>query len=114
MRTVLARALAPAVFGVAIGCISGCNTTALSKQEMVAHFAPTAPQADHSSALAACGHVSPRITPEPMTTSRLPSDHVGNVRFRTDHADDRDLALLTECLNRQPGVAYVEIPDPTG
>ena len=35
------------------------------------------------------------------------SDAVGDVRFRVDHADDKDLAMLTECLNRQPGVEGV-------
>jgi hypothetical protein len=35
------------------------------------------------------------------------------VRFRIDHADDKDIALLTECLSRQPGVVGVDTPDLT-
>ena len=45
--------------------------------------------------------------------SKLASDAVGDVRFRIDHADDKDFALLTECLNKQPGVAGVDVPDLT-
>lgn len=94
-----------------LASISGCNTSSLSKQEMVVHFDPNAPQSDHAAVLAVCGHVSPNTVPEPMTTSSLVSNNVGNVRFRTDHANDRELALLTECINQQPGVAGVETPD---
>jgi hypothetical protein len=92
---------------------SGCNSSALSKQEMVVHFDPGAPQSDHANVLKACGHVTPDTVPEPMATSDLVSNNVGNVRFRTDHANDHDLALLTECIDKQPGVAGVETPDLT-
>jgi hypothetical protein len=91
--------------------IGGCNTSSLSKQEMVVHFLPGATAADHSGVLTACGHVTPETIPEPLQTSDLVSNNVGNVRFRTDHANDHDLALLTECINKQPGVAGVETPD---
>lgn len=93
--------------------VAGCNTSALTKQEVVVYFNDNAPESDHVAALHACAHAAPEATPEPMSTSSLPADQVGNVRFRVDHASDKDLALLTECLNKQPGVKGFTIPDLT-
>jgi hypothetical protein len=97
----------------ALVAVSGCNTSALTKVEMVVYFKQGAPISDHEAALKACAHSAPNVYAEPIVRSALPSDAVGDVRFRIDHADDKDLALLTECLNRQPGVAGVDTPDLT-
>jgi hypothetical protein len=97
----------------ALVAVSGCNTTALTKVEMVVYFTQNAPTSDHEAALKACAHSAPNVYPEPIVKSNLASDAVGDVRFRIDHADDKDLALLTECLNKQPGVAGVDTPDLT-
>jgi hypothetical protein len=105
---VLTGALVLAGLGAA-----GCNSSALSKQELVVTFDPNAPASEHAAALQACAHATPEATPEPIVTSSLPSSSVGDVRFRVDHANDRALALLTECLNQQPGVKGVDIPDLT-
>jgi hypothetical protein len=102
--------VALAVVMVALG---GCNDSALTKTEMVVYFYQNAPESEHVAALHACSHVSPEVVPEPITKSTLPSDAVGDVRFRIDHANDRELALLTECLNKQPGVQGVDTPDLT-
>jgi hypothetical protein len=103
--------------GVAAGglmiALGGCNDSALSKTEMVVYFTQNAPESDHVAALNACSHVSPETVPEPIETSSLASNNVGDVRFRIDHADDKQLALLTECLNKQPGVVGVDTPDLT-
>jgi hypothetical protein len=93
--------------------LSGCNSSALDKQELVVYFQQNAPASDHTAALKACAHAAPNANPEPITKSTLASDQVGDVRWRIDHADDKDLALLTECLNKQPGVVGVDIPDLT-
>lgn len=102
---------------VAAGAIllaaAGCNSAALTKQELVVYFTADAPIADHAAALRACAHATPDATPEPMSTSSLPSASVGDVRFRIDHANDKDVALLTECLAKQPGVKGVDVPDLT-
>jgi hypothetical protein len=98
--------------GLAVAA-SGCNSSALTKEEMVVYFTQNAPQSDHVQALKACGHAAPNVIPEQITKSKLPSDAVGDVRFRIDHANDKDLALLTECLNKQPGVEGVDTPDLT-
>jgi hypothetical protein len=52
--------------------------------------------------------------PEPVTRDKLVSDQVSDVRFRTDHASDKDIAELEACLDRQPDVAGFETPDLTG
>jgi hypothetical protein len=97
----------------ALLALGGCNTSALTKVELVVYFQQGAPMSDHVAALHACAHASPEAIPEPITKSNLASDAVGDVRFRIDHADDKQIALLTECLNKQPGVAGVDIPDLT-
>ena len=104
------------IWVAALGAIvfaSGCNTSSLTKRELVVYFMDNASEADHTNALNACDHVAPDVHAEPITRSTLPSNQVGNVRFRIDHADDRDIALLTECLDKQPGVKGVDIPDLT-
>jgi hypothetical protein len=93
--------------------LTGCNSSSLSKVELVVYFSQNAPQSEHVAALKACGHVTPETVPEPLATGTLPSDSVGDVRFRIDHANDREIALLTECLNKQPGVVGVDTPDLT-
>ena len=47
------------------------------------------------------------VIPEPLPTgasARLASAQVNDVRFRVDHASDRDINQLLLCLRRQPGV----------
>jgi hypothetical protein len=105
-------ALAVAV-GAVLPVAAGCNSAALSKQELVVYFSPDASMAEHTAALRACAHATPEATPEPIATSALPSSSVGDIRFRIDHANDRDVAVLTECLAKQPGVKGVDVPDLT-
>jgi hypothetical protein len=90
--------------------VSGCNA---SKQELVVYFAENAPQSEHVAALHACAHATPQATPEPIENSNLVSNSVGNVRFRIDHTNDKQLAILESCLGRQKGVVGVDIPDYT-
>jgi hypothetical protein len=100
-------------FGGAVVALGGCNDSALTKTEMVVYFTPNAPEADHYAALKACSHVSPEVVPEAIDKSTLASNQVGDVRFRIDHANDKELAELTECLNKQAGVEGVDEPDLT-
>ncbi|HTW21202.1 MAG TPA: hypothetical protein VME70_13435 [Mycobacteriales bacterium] len=109
----LRRAAVVALGAVLVPLLAGCNTSSLDKQELVVYFNQGAPASDHVHALQACAHAAPNANPEPLTKSTLVSDQVGDVRWRIDHANDKDLALLTECLNKQPGVAGVDIPDLT-
>lgn len=107
------RLVVCAAITASLAVLSGCNTSALTKREVVVYFKPSAPTSDQAAALKACAHASPEAIPEPIIKSNLVSDSVGDVRFRVDHADDKQLAILTECLNRQPGVEGWDIPDLT-
>jgi hypothetical protein len=107
------RAAAIVTVLAAAATVAGCNTSSLTKQELVVYFNDGAPQAQHVAALHACAHAAPEVSPEPITTSRLPANQVGDVRFRVDHANAKDIALLTECLDKQPGVKGFDIPDLT-
>jgi hypothetical protein len=102
---------AVAVIGVL--AVSGCNASALTKRELVVYFNQNASEATHRAALEACAHVTPEATPEPFQTSKIQSNDVGDVRFRIDHADDKALATLENCLSKQRGVAGADIPDLT-
>jgi hypothetical protein len=90
--------------GCLVGGLTGCNSVALSRRELVVVFQSSATDAQHAAALQACTGVAARTSPEPI----LPSTHrvarTADVRFRIDHADDRDIAQLEACLGRQPGV----------
>jgi hypothetical protein len=101
-----------AVLAVA-ATVAGCNTSALSKRELVVHFDGSATTAQHRAALDACAHVSPETSPEPFSTSGPVSNQVGDVRFRIDHANDKAIATLETCLYHQPGVDGVNQPDLT-
>ncbi|HEX3897531.1 MAG TPA: hypothetical protein VHW74_00045 [Mycobacteriales bacterium] len=105
-------ALAALAAGVAL-LLAGCNTSALTKRELVFYFSPNATQAQHQAALDACKDVTPEAVPEPFDTTGPTADLVGDVRFRIDHADDKAIAEVEDCMNKQPGIAGVDIPDLT-
>ncbi|HVV75956.1 MAG TPA: hypothetical protein VHC43_07955 [Mycobacteriales bacterium] len=110
----LGRRLALSAAALAgVVAVSGCNASALSKRELVVYFSPSATTAQHHAALIACSHVSSEAKPEPFVTTGPAADQVGDVRFRIDHASDRDIAHLETCLTKQPGVQGDQIPDLT-
>ena len=80
---------------------------------MVVYFTPERPAVGPHGGAEGVRACRAERHPEPIVKSDLASDAVGDVRFRIDHADDKDIALLTECLNKQPGVVGVDIPDLT-
>jgi hypothetical protein len=100
------------LLGVALA-VSGCNTSALTKQELVVDFGPNATYAQRLATLHACEHVTPAAKPEQVSHDKFVSDQVSDIRFRIDHADDHEVAQLETCLGKQPGVVGVEIPDLT-
>lgn len=105
-------ALAGLAAGMALA-VSGCNASAFTKRELVVDFTQNATQAEHKAALDACAHVDAKASPEPFSTTGPAADTVGNVRFRIDHADDKDIATVESCFENKPGVAGFDIPDLT-
>jgi hypothetical protein len=105
-------ALAAVAAGLTV-VLAGCNDSALTKRELVIYFGPNSTQAQHDAALKACANVTPQATPEPFISTGPLADQVGDVRFRIDHADDKAIAELEDCLHKQPGVVGADIPDLT-
>jgi hypothetical protein len=93
----------------------GCNNPNLFRRELVVHFGASATHADHEAARTACATVAPHASPEPMPSAPPPGVAPGNdVRFRVDHASDRDINQLLQCLRRQRGVVGFDLPDADG
>jgi hypothetical protein len=83
---------------------TGCNA---SRRELTVVFTPGTTADLREAAQRACTGAAPHTSPEPIPT---PSGTRGIqrsgslVRFRIDVADDRDIAKLEECLQKQAGV----------
>ncbi len=92
--------------------LTGCGRYAdqLRQRELVVKFDPGATPQQHRAARAACAGI-PNTSPEPIGPGTLKSSRLNDVRFRIDNASYRELARLTECLNRQPGVRGIDIPE---
>jgi len=111
-RLLAVRLLAVAVAGAATAAgLTGCGGRYQSPREVVVTFRPTATQAQHDAARAACATAAGRTTPEPAPTSTLPATRLNDVRFRVDEANDPELAQLYDCLRRQPGVLGIDLPN---
>jgi hypothetical protein len=99
--------------GTLLAALSACNTSALTKQELVVYFQPGTTTAQKLTALRNCRHATPAAVAEPVDKSSLVSDQIGDIRFRIDHADDQQVSVLENCLHRQIGIQGVQIPDLT-
>lgn len=75
------------------------------------HFSSSATTSQQLAARAACSHVNPQSVPEPVTHSKYLSAQLNDIRFRIDHANDKQIAQLESCLGHQPGVVGFDIPD---
>ena len=121
-RTLAAMSRAPrrrAVAGLAAVATSvalaGCNGGNISRRELVVHFDTSATAADHDAARTACATAAPHASPEPApSASSRGVQPVNDVRFRVDHASDRDLNVLLQCLRRQRGVVGFDLPGADG
>ena len=105
---------------VAAGCVAGlagltgCNSN-LARREAVVHFDDSATAADHNRVREACATAAPHASPEPApSASTRGVSPAYDVRFRIDHASDRDVNQLEQCLRKQHGVVGIDIPDAGG
>lgn len=94
--------------------VTGCGAygARLRQRELVVHFDPRATPAQHLAARDACTGI-PHTSPEPLVSPASRVSRFTDVRFRIDDASQRELARLTQCLGRQPGVRGVDIPETT-
>lgn len=88
----------------AASLLSGCNGT---RRELTVVFTPGTTADQRAAVQRACAGAAPHTSPEPIPTpsGRRGIERSGSlVRFRIDSANDRDIARLEECLQKQPGV----------
>jgi len=102
-----------ALLGFVVLALTSCNAT-ISKRELVVVFSPDATQAQRAAVLTACAGAAPKTSPEPMVSPSSVAGQVGDVRFRVDHANDRDINQLLQCVRKQPGVTGFNLPDADG
>jgi hypothetical protein len=104
----------PLLAGVTLATTAGCAGS-IKNRELVAYFKGGTTSAELQAVARACRHVSPDITPAPNPTpSGSEAGLAGNsdeIRFEVGSSDDHDIALLTDCLSRQPRVLGVQPPD---
>jgi hypothetical protein len=97
--------LVPLVASVAAATVllSGCNGT---RRELTVVFTPGTTADQRAAVQRACADAAPHASPEPIPTpsGRRGIERSSLVRFRIDSANDRDIARLEECLQKQPGV----------
>jgi hypothetical protein len=100
------HAIVPLVAAVAVTGLlaTGCNAT---RRELTVVFSPATSPDQRAAVLRACTGAAPHTSPEPMPTptGRRGIERTGSlVRFRIDAANDRDIARLEACLQKQEGV----------
>ncbi|MHB2022535.1 MAG: hypothetical protein ACYCO3_04270 [Mycobacteriales bacterium] len=99
--------------------LSGCSgklTRGLAAREVVVYFATEPTIAQQKAVLHACSGI-PGTVAEALPKANAPlSTRVYGVRFRVDHATNKQLAKLLSCLSRQGshGVSGYNIPSTTG
>jgi len=104
-------ATAAALCLAAAGCAS--FDRAFGKQEAVVHFQPSTPASVMLKARAACSHL-PGAAVEPIPKHVLAVDLPDDIRYEVSHASDAQIARLTQCLQRFPAVAGIELSSPSG
>jgi hypothetical protein len=104
---------AVAIVGL-LTAVGGCSWSgSLQAREATVHFDRTSTPEQRAAARAACLDL-PNATPEPIATDALSVRAQTEIRYRVDHADDHDLAVLYSCLEKQPGVLTVETLELSG
>lgn len=115
MRRLTRVTAAVLVAGTALG-MGGCNP-ASSRVTLSVYFKSGTTSAQLQHAQQACTGVAPNTQPEPLpAASGSAAQLAGNqdeIRFLVSHANDHDLAQLTNCLSKQPGVSGVQQNDGT-
>lgn len=106
-----AAAAATALCLATAGCAS--FNRAFGKREAVVQFQPNTPAAEMLKVRAACSHLA-AAKPEPIPRHVLKVDLPGDIRYEVSQASDAQLARLTQCLDRFPSVAGVQLSSPSG
>lgn len=96
---------------VALAASTGCTAVkGLDQREAVVVFKGDATDADRARVHGECGDI-PGTQVQPMPTTTKKSSQLYGVRFRVDGANDRQLNDLFLCLQKDPSVEGVKIPE---
>jgi hypothetical protein len=109
---VAARVVALAgALGLALGA-AGCAKfdAALGQQWATVSFKPDTTVATMLKVRTACSHI-PNVQAEALPRQQNAVTMAGGVTYRTDHANDANLAQLQQCLQRYSSVAGVDFED---
>jgi hypothetical protein len=96
--------------------LTGCASV-LRNRQLTVYFKAGTTNAQLAAASRICGHIEADINPAPNPTAAPGQSLAGlagdtdEIRFYVHGADDHDLAQVTNCLNKQPGVVGVQAPD---
>jgi len=107
-----ARAVALAgALGLVLGA-AGCAKfdAALGQQWATVSFKPNTSIATMLQVRTACSHI-PNVQAEALPRQKNAVTMAGGVTYRTDNANDANLAQLQQCLQRYPSVAGVDFED---
>jgi hypothetical protein len=107
-----ARAVALAgALGLVLGA-AGCAKfdAALGQQWATVSFKPDTSIATMLKVRTACSHI-PNVRAEALPRQQNAVTMAGGVTYRTDNANDANLAQLQQCLQRYPSVAGVDFED---
>jgi len=107
-----ARAVALAgALGLVLGA-AGCAKfdAALGQQWATVSFKPETSVATMLKVRTACSHI-PNVRAEALPRQQNAVTMAGGVTYRTDNANDANLAQLQQCLQRYPSVAGVDFED---
>jgi hypothetical protein len=107
-----ARAVALAgALGLVLGA-AGCAKfdAALGQQWATVSFKPDTSIATMLEVRTACSHI-PNVRAEALPRQQNAVTMAGGVTYRTDNANDANLAQLQQCLQRYPSVAGVDFED---
>ena len=112
-RARAASAVAAGAVALAGGlALAGCAKfdAALSQQWATVSFKPDTTIATMLRVRTACSHI-PNVRAEALPRQQNAVTMAGGVTYRTDHANDANLAQLQQCLQRYPSVAGIDFED---
>jgi hypothetical protein len=91
---------------------AGCAKfdAALGQQWATVSFKPNTSVATMLKVRTACSHI-PNVRAEALPRQQNAVTMAGGVTYRTDNANDANLAQLQQCLQRYPSVAGVDFED---
>jgi hypothetical protein len=109
MRLLLRVVVAPVLVAMAV---TGCSRfdAAMGSQQMMVNFKPGTPDSVKLHVRAACGSL-PNVRMSPVPDLKKYPYGLAQVIYQVGGASDAQIAKLTECVQKFPSVAGVDMQD---